>query len=234
MIHHVTFTNEDMTRSATVCTDSAYRHGCDTSVTYLPGMLGNDFYQFNKSTLEEKRGAGYWLWKPYAILSEMLTHPDGEIIMYTDAGVEIIEDVNIIGDRMQDVWLFGNNYQHRHWCKGFVTREISGYVPGNQVQASAMFFRVNERSINFVKEWLLWCQMPGFIDDSPSKDNDPEFQEHRHDQAILTCVAQNKGAVLHWWPASYNNGAFHYDKGTYTDDYPVMFNHHRKRNNEWT
>ena len=233
MIHHVTYTDGRMTRSAQRCEQSALRHGCDTTITYTLALIDNAFYAMNKGILDSERGAGYWLWKPYIILSEMLTHPDGEIIMYTDAGVEIIEDVNIICDRMQDAWLFGNSYPHRHWCKAAVTRDISGYVPGNQVQASAMFFRVNDRTKAFVKSWLLYCQMPGFIDDSEAPNNDAEFVEHRHDQAILTCVAQNHGCVLHWWPASYNDGAFHYEKGSYTDDYPVMFNHHRKRNNEY-
>jgi len=135
-----------------------------------------------------------------------------------------------------DVFLFGNNWRHVDWCKGDVLDAIQDATDERQVQASVIFIRKTAESMRFVKEWLLWCQMPGLIDDSPSKTpNYPTFQEHRHDQAILTCLQIKHGYRLHWWPASYSDGAFVYDKlPQYAgDDYPVLFNHHRKRNNEY-
>jgi hypothetical protein len=101
-----------------------------------------------------------------------------------------------------------------------------------QVQASVIFFKVNESTKNFVKEWLLWCQMPGFIDDSPSKlPNYPTFAEHRHDQAILTCLQIKHGYKLHFWPTNYSEHIRH--TALPGDDYPTLFNHHRKRNDQW-
>jgi hypothetical protein len=77
--------------------------------------------------------------------------------------------------------------------------------------------------------------MPEFIDNSPMEiaNNDPEFREHRWDQAIITCLAYRYGYKLHWWPAMYNGGQFIYEKGVFNDEYPVIFHHHRKRNDEW-
>jgi hypothetical protein len=108
-----------------------------------------------------------------------------------------------------------------------------------QCQASVIFFRVSDYSRKFVAEWLKWCLFEGgrLIDDSPSRaPNHPEFREHRHDQAILTTMAYRDGLTLHYWPASYNDGAFVYEKlPEYAgDDYPSpLFSHHRKRNHEW-
>jgi hypothetical protein len=97
-----------------------------------------------------------------------------------------------------------------------------------------MVFKVSDFALQVANEWLSYCQVDHYIDDIVYDSYQyPSFQEHRHDQAILTAVAQAHGIPLHWWPASYNNGAFTYDKGTYTDTYPVIFHHHRKRNNEW-
>jgi hypothetical protein len=87
--------------------------------------------------------------------------------------------------------------------------------------------KVCDNTKDFMREWLAWCQMPGLIDDSPSQDNWKEFAEHRHDQAILTCLQIKHGYKLHWWPTIYS------DHLPRTDSYPAMFNHHRKRNNEW-
>ena len=109
---------------------------------------------------------------------------------------------------------------------------------GKQCQASVIFFRVSDYSRKFVKEWLDWCLFEGgrLIDDSPSRaPNHPEFRENRHDQAILTTLAYREGIKLHYWPASYNDGAFSYPKlECYAkDDYPILFHHHRRRNHEW-
>jgi hypothetical protein len=160
---------------------------------------------------------------------------EGDHLIYSDAGIEFCGNVNYILDRMtSDIWLFGNSWEHRFFCKGDIVKAIGGDPSGKQVQASVIVIRNSKASRAFVKEWLKWCQVPGLIDDSPSVEpNDPEFRENRHDQAILTQLAKRDGMVLHWWPAKYNNGAFEYEKGSYTDNYPVLFHHHRKRNNEW-
>jgi hypothetical protein len=111
------------------------------------------------------------------------------------------------------------------------------YLDGDykQVQASVIFVRVSERSKEIIKAWLCWCMMPNLIDDSKSfEPNHPEFQEHRHDQALLTNISIMYDLKKHYWPAQYNNGAFTYDKiEQYKEDkYPIIFHHTRKRNHE--
>lgn len=246
MIHLVTFSDESMGRSRSLCVDSAMNHGVD-GITWA--------FAARPSDIAAGRGLGFWAWKPRIILDFLtdktggLAHPDdGDILIYSDAGVEFINNVNYIIDRMdQDIFLFGNQWEHAHWCKrdvieyvwprwGKVSAVDWGYF-GKQVQASVIFFRVSDYTRKFVKEWLDWCLFEGgrLIDDSPSRTpNHPEFREHRHDQAILTTMAYRDGLKLHWWPASYNDGAFTYERGDYPDEgYPVLFNHHRKRNHEW-
>jgi hypothetical protein len=150
-----------------------------------------------------------------------------------DAGVKIIADINHIVKAMdQDIFFFTNGLQHVHWCKADVMQAINGRqleAHWQQVQASAIFFRISPTTRNFIKEWLLWCQMPGFIDDSPSKlPNHPEFAEHRHDQAILTCLAIKYHYRLHWWPDArwFISQRYRWPE----DQYPTIFDHHRFRN----
>lgn len=259
-IHLVTFSDASMSRSAELCVDSAMRHGCNiadmNSVWTLEQMTG-----FHKDW-EHLRGVGYWHWKPVIILKAMEEREAGDIIIYSDAGVEFIDNVNYIIDRMdQDIFLFGNQYEHAHWCKRDIVDEIwplrhveiinlrdhdgsnQRWVDGcwarfsKQAQASVIFFRVSDYTRKFVKEWLDWCLFEGgrLIDDSPSRTpNHPEFRENRHDQAILTTMAYRDGLKLHWWPAQYNDGAFEYPRGDYPDEgYPILVHHHRKRNADW-
>jgi hypothetical protein len=261
--HLVTFASEDMSRSAELCVESAKRHGVNRASRMVPAEPSTE------------RGYGFWRWKPQAILAAMrgddFQQPltDGDILIYADAGVEFIDNVNYIIDRMdQDIFLFGNMFEHAHWCKRDIVEAVwplnyhgdhngakttcdcheaeSWARFGKQVQASVIFFRVNEHTRTFVKEWLHWCLWEGgrLIDDSPNRNapfikNHPEFQENRHDQAILTTLAYREGIKLHYWPAVYNRfvpggPVFTYEKGEYADDYPPLFHHHRLRNHEWS
>jgi hypothetical protein len=242
MIQHITYANDLMTKSAELCVNSAIEHGkCDDSIVLSDnGWDGSGLFNICQKTLKEERGAGYWLWKPIIIAEQMSLLEDGDYLVYTDAGVEFVNSIQHIIDKMdQDVFLFGNMYPHIEWCKSEVFHLFGIYNPIHhwkmrQVQASAMVIRVSNKSREIIREWLAYCMIPGMIDDSTYLLNQHSgFKEHRHDQAILTMVADRYRLDLHWWPACYNHGAFVYEKEPYKDDYPVIFHHHRKRNIEW-
>jgi hypothetical protein len=269
--HLVTFSDENMSRSRELCASSAERVGGinDLLCWHHEDLLKTDFYRDNVDILSQPRGLGFWAWKPWIILQALegrmtgeqfiqnsFTPPkDGDILIYSDAGIEFIAPVSHIIDRMdQNIFLFGNNWEHAHWCKRDVVetvwptwshpllpdikRPVEWGIFGKQCQASVIFFRVSIYTRAFVREWLKWCLFEGgrLIDDSPGRaPNHPEFREHRHDQAILTTMAYRNGLTLHYWPASYNDGAFVYEKlpEYASDSYPILFNHHRRRNHEW-
>jgi hypothetical protein len=236
MIYHVSYASDNMSISLDKCRASALRYGCDATINV---DIDPDFAAHNRHILSQPRGAGYWLWKPYVIHRALFCKyiiRDEDYIVYTDAGVELVTNINRIIDEMErngeDIFLFGNHYQHRDWCKREVFDALN-CKDGHQVQASAMVLKNSENAMYLVEEWLDQCQYGNQINDILESEQYPGFREHRHDQAILTAVAQAMGLKLHWWPAMYNGGAFVYDKGIYTDDYPIIFHHHRKRNDEW-
>lgn len=239
MIKLVTYSDSSMSISRQLCIESAKRNGVNDVYEWNREALEQtDFYDNHKDILDEPRGNGYWLWKPFIILDALQRSNEGDIIIYSDAGIEFVSNVNHIVSRMdQHPWIFGNMWQHIHWCKMDVILELSKTtIFDKQVQASVMFLRNNGYSKWFVQNWLTQCCRKNLIDDSPSTiSNHEEFKDHRHDQAILTCLAYNNEIPLHWWPAMYNAGNFIYEKTGYpvSDNYPVMFHHHRRRNDEW-
>lgn len=244
-----------MSRSRMLCAETARKFGADSIFEYEPHHIDGEFYRDNKDILEAKfceSGTrpcnGFWLFKPYFINRVMSHANDGDIVVYVDAGCEIIAPLQSIVDAMdenkEDVFLFTNGLTHTEWCKmdvmaAMLPRDHSGqdssifnYHDQTQVQASAMWIRVNSFTRNFVKEWLLWCQMPGFITDEPSKIKNVEtFAAHRYDQAILTNLAKKYCLVLHWWPDArwFESQRYRWPE----DKYPSMFIHHRKRNDEF-
>lgn len=239
MTHLITFTSNSMTIAAEICRASALVNGCDTAKIYRPHDIDQEFMWENRDILSQKRGAGYWLWKPYFIDRELKGMQEGDYLVYSDAGVELVNNINHIIDRMtSDVWLFGNKFQHVHYCKGDALMPNLDFYNDKyhyQAQASVIVIRNTKTARAFVEAWLHHCCKPGLIDDSPSRTpNHPGFVDHRHDQAILTSLAYINLIPLHWWPAMYNGGVFTYDKTGYNDNYPVLFHHHRMRNNDFT
>lgn len=224
------------------CRESARAQGVNQDWPWFQSTLKMmPIYEQNKVLFDAPRGAGYWAWKPFIIRYEMMKVPTDCYLIYSDAGLEFIDPVQTVIDRMdQDIFLFGNEHEHTHWCKRDIIYEIMRNEPPvmfwKQAQASVIFFRVNDYTRKFVKEWLDWCLFEGgrLIDDSPSRTpNHPEFKENRHDQAILTTLAYREGIKLHEWYVRYEQ----YTPG-HLDCYPKEFDrplflHHRKRNHEW-
>jgi len=255
MIYGITFASDNMAKSSWECRNSMLLNGIQEADIFGPSTLDDEFIQFNYETLNADRGAGFWVWKPYIIYRKMLSLQDNDFLIYSDAGIEFVNNVSHIIDKMdEDIFFFTNGWPHVEWCKADVLKGVlgwEGYTETDtkcsfykeqrwienvkdikQVQASVIFFRVNQKTKDFVKEWLLYCQMPGFIDDSPSKlPNYPTFAEHRHDQAILTCLQIKYGYKLHFWPTNYSEHIRHTAQPG--DNYPTIFNHHRRRNAEY-
>lgn len=234
MIQGITFTSGNMNSSAVLCATSMLKYGCQRDFVFRSWDIDKDFQYLNKEIYKQGRGHGFWLWKPYIINIALGTAADNDILIYSDAGIEFVAPIQPLIDAMdQDIFFFDNNFPHIEWCKADIMYAINRWVKFEtfrhikQVQASSIFIRVNEKTRVFFKEWLLWCQFPDFIDDSPSKiPNCETFAENRHDQAILTACAIKHGYRTHWFPSL---TAAHIKQYHPEDSYGPIFNHHRRR-----
>ncbi len=238
-IHLITFATEDYSISAERLKATALRFGVDEFNVFGPKDIGLGFQPVLDKLLPDSRGYGWWSWKSYFIFLTSHLMKDGDILIYCDAGNEIVDNVNHIISKMDDdFFLFSNGWQHSHWCKAEVAfainrpimQEGSEYFNHKQVQASSIFFRVSQKTKDFIQEWYAWSIMPGFVDNTVRGPQFPEFREHRHDQALLCCLQIKYGIKLHWFPSTM---AMHIQKEHPGDNYPAIFNHHRKRNQDW-
>ncbi len=182
-----------MTMSAANCQKTAEVQGYK-SIIYTPDDIDKDFRQQNKEILSEPIGAGLWLWKPYVILKAL--KEIGGVVFYTDAGVSINSPVE-----MHDTTLYVHDVCiHGDWCKmdTIIYMDSQDHIYKKQLHATFMALRCNEFNLNFVSEWLSYCQIKDLIDDTPSKANNiPTFKHHRYDQAILTNLAYKYNLTLY-------------------------------------
>ena len=237
MIHLITACDNKYTESAEHLVFTASKHGAEKTHVYRLESLPVLFLQLIGSNIKETDRPMFYIWKPYVIWDYMRSLPDGDILIYCDAGTTVTDSILPLVREDEDVILYHNPWKHVEWCKMDVMEAINGaewggedyggmcygYNQNKQTQASFMIFRVNETTRNFVKEWMLYCLMPGFCDNSPSKlPNYPSFQEHRYDQAVLCCLAIKYGYKMQEIPRIDNGNA----------EYRCL-DHHRKSNAQW-
>lgn len=148
------------------------------------------------------RGAGYWAWKPRAILAALDTGAD--YVVYTDAAFTLINDprpfieaagpaaVTVVGGRASEA--------QSKWCKRdafiYLDADAAEYHNLQQLEASVIVCRNSSDSRAFLETWQDALSDPRLSTDRPNEcglPNLPDFVEHRHDQAILTILAKKAG-----------------------------------------
>lgn len=146
--------------------------------------------------LSQSRGAGYWLWKPYVILKTLESIPENDIVLYVDSGVFVIKPVDSLINHLNehDIIVFKGEEEWKN--KYYIKRDLLKTMNADndnirdmvQLQASYILLKNTQFSRNFVKKWLIICENEMSITDKPSKEEYPEFIDHRHDQSILTLL----------------------------------------------
>ena len=167
---------------------------------YTEKDIDADFFEKNKSILETKRGAGCWLWKPYIILDMLNTINDGDYLVYMDSGAKFIKNPSVFLTMINHKGILCTRMIHPQgrWSKGDCFYLINKNNHDDfrfdlQIQGTYLFIKKCEFSVNFVKEWLKFCETDGLISEEKNlyKENFPEFIEHRHDQSILSLMVYN-------------------------------------------
>ena len=69
---------------------------------FNPNDIDENFKNKNKKILEQRRGAGYWLWKPYFIYKVLLESNDDDVIFYVDAGNIFINDPSFLYEKLSE------------------------------------------------------------------------------------------------------------------------------------
>lgn len=95
MLSLLTFSNSTYAFSKRMLVKSAKKHGIPIVYSYSDNDFSKTtFYQNHLSITTQARGAGYWIWKPYYILEHLRKANEGEILVYCDSGIKLIDSLD--------------------------------------------------------------------------------------------------------------------------------------------
>lgn len=174
------------------------RGGFDNIIGYSRDDIDKTFYAKNKEILEQKRGGGYWLWKPYFIVKTLEKLNDGDYLFYSDSGAFLLKSIDLLIKELekssQDIMGFELPLIEKQWTKKelFVNMDCEGevYSETNQIFASYILIRKSKFSTDFFEEYLRYgCNEINITDkDDDNVVQDDAFIDHRHDQSIFSLL----------------------------------------------
>ena len=245
MVHLINFADE---RFKTVQHISSKRAieigGVDKVWEFSPEDISEDFKQENSNIFSNKRGYGLWLWKPYFINKLLNTLTDGDVLIYSDAGVSFIRNVqpliDVLDKTRDGVLFFGLPLLDVEWTKGETFSEAN-YTPSEsdiQVDGSFFIIKVCDKARLIITEWLEISKNEVALSPkrfNPNIKNYPKFQSHREDQSTLSIVLHKNNIELYRDPSDYGEFPFQYKNSVWTfvplkftnSHYPTMTVHHR-------
>ena len=210
--YFLTFADRKLSASLQLIKGEAALFGFEKIFAWDERNLDRSFWYAHKDFIKNnRRGFGYWIWKPQAVLQVLKQIPEGSCLVYADAGCrlniegkkrlleykEMAEDHK--GLKMVAHRLYGNAGDILMWNK----MDLLGLFENHKnafICAAAAFVCINTPATrNFVKAWLEICLRDNyhFVDDSPSVlPNHKKFRGHRHDQSIYSLLVYKHNAKI--------------------------------------
>ena len=202
MNYLINYADEAFAESRLKNSMSGLAAGFDAVIQYGPQDIDTLFYEKNKEILTQKRGAGYWLWKPYIILQTLNMVKDGDVVFYSDSGAEFITTMEPLLNLIQEKEIVGFKMAGQHKEKQYTRKAVieklglNPFEVGSEDQDMASFIGVKKtansgEAENIIGTWLKYCQDPELIMDQPHhSDEFGEFIDHRHDQSLWSLVSK--------------------------------------------
>jgi hypothetical protein len=173
------------------------RGGFDNIMGYSREDIDQEFYEQNGHILDQPRGGGYWLWKPYLINKKLSEVNDGDYLFYSDSGAFFLKNVDMLIEELekydQDIMGFELPLIESQWTKKelFINMDCTDemYSETNQVSASYILIRKTKFSVDFFDQYLKYgCDEINITDSYNNIAQDQSFIEHRHDQSIFSLL----------------------------------------------
>ena len=199
--HFVTYSDKNFENQRLVIVNYA-KNWFDSSQGYTREWLETtEFYEKNKKILDNSKGAGFWLWKPFVILDKLNSIEDGDIIFYLDCAdvfydgfSEFLKNYFLTND-VDCLLTYGSKNKQKWYTKKdtfyLMDCDTEKYHEHLQLEAGIIVFKNTQKIREIVKEWLYYCTINNIITDTPNihGENYDGFIKHQSDQSILSNLA---------------------------------------------
>ena len=179
--------------------------------------IDSRFIETYKSILSEKRGGGYWLWKPYIILKILNELNDNDILFYIDSKYFFVKnfeklyidklletDIVVWKNKPNEEITYLKNYCKMDVIKKYDMEDIIFDKSGECCWAGAIVIKKTQKSIKIIKKWLEMCCNEDDITDMKSTiPNSNLFIDHRHDQSLLSIVLHKYNIPFYYFEKNY-------------------------------
>lgn len=171
-------------------------------IVFTKSQINKDkqFIKDNADILNQSRGGGYWLWKPYIIHKTLQKLNENDILFYIDSTYYFTEEFSELYRNVnkQNILIWKNkpneeSYLFKNWCKMDIILKHNLYkevfIKNMEIcWAGAIVLQKNNTITNLINNWFTICCCKD-ITDSPSEvTNSYDFIDHRHDQSLLSIV----------------------------------------------
>lgn len=213
----------------------------DRVIIETPETIQN-FYQTHKNFIDNnKRGWGYWIWKPYIILRQLSEMSDGDFLFYIDAGSTIVPHMKYrldfyieeMSKSERPIITFSQPPYYekmfqkmgvlkRFYINGKYLSQNEEFLNSAQIESGIFMCKKNDFTMEFVKLWLDLVLENNYnlVDDIDDNKQFEDFVDHRHDQSILSILCKLNGTI-YWDNEAYGIGPFFSSR--LTDEGPREF-----------
>jgi hypothetical protein len=197
--------------------DSVDNYSNFQTIIYNKNDIDYSFRQIFENILNQERGGGYWLWKPYIILSILNKLNFNDILFYLDSKYFFVENFeNLFIDKLSktDIVVWKNKPNEeitylKNYCKMDVIKKynMEDLVFNKSAEScwgGAIIIKKTTNSIKIIEEWLKMCCNEHDLTDSESiSQNNSEFKDHRHDQSLLSIVLHKYNIPFYFFEKKY-------------------------------
>lgn len=197
----------------------------DGIIAHTPESISEFLNQHQDFVRENKRGYGYWIWKPYIILDLLKRINDGDCVFYMDSGASIIshkkdkfdEYLKILNESERPIIAFGQQspYMEKQFQKMTILKRFGldhdeHFLNSGQIESGVFACKKTDFTVRFFEEWLSLMLENNYslIDDRDSLEQLEGFIENRHDQSVFSILCKHYQVNILALNETYGWGSF--------------------------
>jgi len=176
-----------------------------------PKNISKSFFCRYQAILNEPRGGGYWIWKPWIVNNALRNLRHGDFLLYMDAGCSINpsaqarfkEYLEIVASSSQGILSMQMEHPESAWTntatfRHFGVSQACNIFTSGQLSATFLLIRRCEASQEIVHRWLSVLDVDPYLFTDRYSEIDPisNFVEHRHDQSIFSIIRKQNNPTI--------------------------------------